>query len=119
MRKTKIFAYNGKVGIIGGTQAAPKTSDQSGNLVSISNIQMTKEAFDIISKLPKATVPDGTLVSSDNLFGWTGPEWKIVTNDMKVSKVMNLKALKPQIVKEIHYDEQDKEVFDVLVYAMR
>lgn len=112
MKNTKIFAHNGKVGIIPGNLTITDNIETS-DLISIDNVQITKEAFDI---LLEEDSHNETLVIA-GYFAIPGLRAKVFNDGTKISEVSK-SVLEEKIVKEIEFDEEDKITLEELTEEM-
>lgn len=72
--KTKIFEYKGHVGIQAGDKFIndPDQPGQLGCLVDISEIEISKEAFDVLKTVKKSHDAIGDVMAFGTTFGWMG-----------------------------------------------
>jgi hypothetical protein len=112
MKKTKVFAHEGKIGIIPGDLNISMDMEND-ELISIENLEITKEAFDILSEEDSH---NETLVIA-GYFAIPGLRARVFNDGTKISEVSK-SVLEEKIVKEIEFDEEDKITLEELTEEM-
>lgn len=109
MKKTKIFAHNGKVGIIPGNLDI--NDDMMSSFIPVKDIDITKDAFNILSKESQ----DDELMVIKGYFGFPG----INSNIFKGATITQAdkEELKDQIT-DIDFEEVDTDVYQEMVKEM-
>ncbi len=111
MKKTKVFAHEGKIGIIPGDLNISMDMEND-ELISIENLEITKEAFDIITENISAEI----LVIS-GYFGFPGINSKILSKGKSISEYKR-SELKEQIVEDIKFEEEEEDIYQEMVKEM-
>lgn len=72
--KTRIFAYKGRVGILAGDKTVNNPSDpnQLGYVVNLSEVEISREAFEALNKIKRSHDNIGDVMCWGSTFAWLG-----------------------------------------------
>lgn len=120
--KTQIFAYKNIVGISAGDKLVndPCQPGQLGCIVDINEIEISREAYNILRTLKKCRGSLGDVMcwsctdpdEGEAYFGWLGGFKAMITKETEGDRDFNPSLLKSQIVENLIVPEDFKNAID-------
>jgi hypothetical protein len=111
--KTKIFAYKGRVGILAGDKFVndPSQPNQLGCVVKLSEVEVSREAFEILNNIKRSHDDIGDVMCWGECFAWLGGP-KTMLNDKAEGDNSYQPSLLVNYIADVEIPEEFKNAVD-------